>query len=404
MSLILRYAWANIFELEKIKAFRQRSSPRGALFSGPDWRNSGRLDHWFSRTDRCGGYISHEMAGLLREHMFTNVFRHCPVCLASGYHSYFFQLRRLQVCPIHDCPLKTGCQSCGASEPFGRYRKRVKFPQRAYDCPHCSMPVAGAPVIMLEISDWQEHADGLVAAFSPIDRWCLRVAEILNTFSCVSQFHTGKLWERVLEMILTYAAGTDALPLPARFLFGHPVTAFTWRCRLTARPYTYAAVNQPPAFRTNPVPIWRILARRLQQWAFAVAAATGWSPVRNPASVDVPDLALAAKMRHAALAAGIRFRDLDWLQGWVAELVESFPFSRRQAGGTRLAIYAFGLVAIASYLACVAQGHGGIDLSMRGTSANYLLEGGGEEGGVGIFYTVPLLCLRPFRAYQALSG
>jgi hypothetical protein len=230
------------------------------------------------------------------------------------------------------------------------------------------------------------------------------VAEILNTLYHVTPCHTGEIWERFFGMILTYAAGTNALPLPARFRFGRPVTAFTWRCHLTARPYTYAAVNQPPAFRANPVPVWRMLAKRLQQWAFAVAAATGWSPVGNPAIAGVPDLVLAARMRHAALAAGIRFRDLDWLQSWVAELVERFPGSRHQAGGTRLAICAFGLVAIASYLACVAKGDSEINSLNRGSTDHYLLKDRGEEVGAGVFYTVPLLRLKPFRAYQALPG
>lgn len=42
------------------------------------------------------------------------IFRYCPMCLRTGYHTLLHQLPWFNTCPWHACALRTGCFKCGA--------------------------------------------------------------------------------------------------------------------------------------------------------------------------------------------------------------------------------------------------------------------------------------------------
>ncbi|MFM0257318.1 hypothetical protein [Paraburkholderia sediminicola] len=219
------------------------------------------------------------------------------------------------------------------------------------------------------------------------------------------EFHDPIASERLNQMILRHAIDAESPPFPARLRAGKSVTAFSWRSSLTARPYVNALRNEVPEYRANPVPVWRVLARRLQRWASAVAktmdSVSANHETDNPACTNAADFALARDMLGAAVAKGFRYHDLDWLQRWLTELVQQTPrVWRVQRGGTRLAICAFGLVTIASYLACLMLEGNRMNWMHRGGVCAYGRKDSGEEIGLAIFYRVPLLDVRPFRVNQ----
>jgi hypothetical protein len=63
--------------------------------------------------------------------------RHCPECIAFGFHSTVHQFVGTIRCPAHGDYLKEGCTSCGHTSP---YRLDAKLLGSPYQCPHCKRP------------------------------------------------------------------------------------------------------------------------------------------------------------------------------------------------------------------------------------------------------------------------
>jgi hypothetical protein len=62
--------------------------------------------------------------------------RFCEICLANGFHAALFQWSFLKSCPIHRCPLRTGCPACDAEIP---YRLDCHLAQSPLRCTSCGM-------------------------------------------------------------------------------------------------------------------------------------------------------------------------------------------------------------------------------------------------------------------------
>ncbi|MEW6345834.1 MAG: hypothetical protein RXR20_04940 [Paraburkholderia sp.] len=400
-SLVLRYAWFNWVKLKNIQVLPRGRLSVAAAPTKEGWSNTGRLERRFRNRDRYKRRDGHQLGWQIDHYVATNSFRYCPVCFAVGYHSYFFQLRWLQVCPMHNCPLVVVCQSCGAMNPLHMAHKGVAVRQRPYECGWCSMPVSGEPIRTHDMLDWQADTHNLVAAFEPIDRWCRRVSDELNFWSPIA-FSDPIASERLNQMVMRHAVDAESPRFLASLREGKSVTAFSWRSRLKAPPYINALRNEAPEYRANPVPVWRVLARRLQRWAHAVASTMDSTPANrgadNPPCANAADLALACEMLRAAEARDFRYDDLDWLQLWLTKLVKQTPrVWKVYRGGTRLAIFAFGLVTIASYLACLMLEGNRMNWMHRGGVCAYGRNDNGKEVGRAIFYRIPLLDVRPFR-------
>jgi hypothetical protein len=68
-------------------------------------------------------------------------FRFCPLCLEACYHSFLFQWRRLEICPLHGCPLATRCLHCGRTSNESYSYASIGL--IGYRCVYCKEPISG---------------------------------------------------------------------------------------------------------------------------------------------------------------------------------------------------------------------------------------------------------------------
>jgi len=102
----------------------------------------------------------------------TKLFRFCARCLLEGYHSLYFQIEALKLCPIHLEPLRSNCSNCGRSTPpLALWAPSFEKP---LCCNGCSAPLAG----MLTPARWLSspaRIDAINAALNPIVHWLKRL-------------------------------------------------------------------------------------------------------------------------------------------------------------------------------------------------------------------------------------
>ncbi|MGF6367929.1 hypothetical protein OKW40_000679 [Paraburkholderia sp. RAU6.4a] len=173
VSIVWRFAWRNaltgteVWKLSRISAGKRHPPPffgqtlqdpgirrlatgTGLILPLPEeWRLIGRTN--------CIGQIFRVQLSL------------CPICAQSAYHTFLFQLPFLHVCPVHNVPLTTVCQSCGAPSPD--YKFTPEFFQSDWGCAHCHEAIAGQAPDLLDFLDLREHAQALKRAFSPLVHW-----------------------------------------------------------------------------------------------------------------------------------------------------------------------------------------------------------------------------------------
>jgi hypothetical protein len=97
----------------------------------------------------------------------------CPICSHSGYHTFWFQLPFLNVCPLHNVPLIERCANCGSR--MARYAFSRDLFRPAWGCPCCHQPMAGMWPDLREYVDLRRHASELNEAFAPLEEWLLSV-------------------------------------------------------------------------------------------------------------------------------------------------------------------------------------------------------------------------------------
>lgn len=79
--------------------------------------------------------------------------RHCPQCLAKGWHSVLFQHVAVDRCPVHQAPLQVGCPHCSAPIPTSM----AAIGKNHLHCPNCNRALAverrreglGQPVLQI---------------------------------------------------------------------------------------------------------------------------------------------------------------------------------------------------------------------------------------------------------------
>ncbi|XQU71800.1 hypothetical protein OJJOAM_004589 [Cupriavidus sp. H18C1] len=111
VSLLLRLAYWNRlrpsdFACLGITAKRSHQTPLHLDAQGG--RRLRELTHW--RVDPREAWLFHL---LQHTHMLLPGLRFCASCLASGYHTYFFQLACIARCPLHQEVLWNNCPCCG---------------------------------------------------------------------------------------------------------------------------------------------------------------------------------------------------------------------------------------------------------------------------------------------------
>ncbi|OEZ63900.1 MULTISPECIES: hypothetical protein [unclassified Duganella] len=105
----------------------------------------------------------------INSNWYSPQFRFCPICLQELYHTSLFQYWHLKTCPIHDVPLETACQSCGAQTPKIKLNECLFL--RPYECNACSRACAGAEPDFRGHLLMRERVAMLEARFSPIASW-----------------------------------------------------------------------------------------------------------------------------------------------------------------------------------------------------------------------------------------
>lgn len=100
-------------------------------------------------------------------------FKFCPACLRSAYHSFFYQLRSLILCPIHGCNLRNTCEVCGIAMPLYRWHRSLL--EQPYACSRCLQPVAGRFPDLDSCLVFQSRRSVLEAPFAAITSWAKRI-------------------------------------------------------------------------------------------------------------------------------------------------------------------------------------------------------------------------------------
>ncbi len=105
----------------------------------------------------------------------TRVFRHCPLCLEAGYHSFLFQCLQLQCCPLHHVELSSRCMWCSGTSPQIGGKELLAAP---YRCMVCGRPLAGVMPNLDEHLALRAIESGLVRALEPYAEWSNNIHEI----------------------------------------------------------------------------------------------------------------------------------------------------------------------------------------------------------------------------------
>lgn len=108
-------------------------------------------------------------------------FRFCPCCLEACYHSFLFQWRRLDICPIHGCPLTKACLHCGRAVKDAHARANIGL--TGYRCLHCKEPIAGGLPSLSLHQQLQSDAAHLASVMAEPARHCASLFDRL-TFLC----------------------------------------------------------------------------------------------------------------------------------------------------------------------------------------------------------------------------
>ena len=71
--------------------------------------------------------------------------RHCPACLALGFHAAWFQSLLVEHCPLHRLPIKTGCAKCAAAVPYALGHDLATHPLTCAACACAWVPALVRP-------------------------------------------------------------------------------------------------------------------------------------------------------------------------------------------------------------------------------------------------------------------
>lgn len=107
------------------------------------------------------------------QNYFRSDFAFCPVCMQTGYHSYFHQFELLQQCPFHLEHLQHHCPSCKSEIPYVHGQKPVGPSDfdGAFQCDRCGYRFHGSTKLGFYFKKW-EHNDQTLQ-YKPLEDWIL---------------------------------------------------------------------------------------------------------------------------------------------------------------------------------------------------------------------------------------
>lgn len=190
--------------------------------------------------------------------------RICPICLEQGYHSFWYQLRELDLCPMHDCRLTTECQSCGCRLPL--YHFNGKLFRSPYYCPQCGCPFCGAKPELSMFRAFRKHAAELESRFEALSlvQWARGIKgkdcrEICHVYRPI----LSSTWAR-RDTKRHLARLCHPLPRAPVRASVPGLDVLRWQIQMYERHwYTFGSIQYT---RINQV--WKALIRRLYYWIF----------------------------------------------------------------------------------------------------------------------------------------
>lgn len=244
----------------------KKSFSRAFGFLKKDWIDDSKIYTNFGiESNKSGEFNTLASMQECSKYWFSQQLRICPVCLESGYHSYWFQLNDLICCPIHGCLLHSQCNSCGVLLPSYSFSKELF--RDPFFCSSCGGPISGAAPNFVEIEEFRSHRADIEFRFSEFEKW----SKGFGDMSCFHKFariscNNSLFW--ISNDYLNRQVGRYYHPVPASVIVQSSGLCFDlvcWRVQmLDIQGYNNSgSVNYD---RYNNV--WRVFMRRIRYWIF----------------------------------------------------------------------------------------------------------------------------------------
>lgn len=187
-SAIWKFAWMNTLQVDEAAALLTKQSPNKVIdgeimlpSNWAAWREAYRDERdIFSRAYICEALS--EDAWIFFE---MDLLRFCPICLESGFHSWWHQCRLHGTCLLHGCAIVERCQCCD-SRVF-LYGDKSRKIQEPYRCKECSEYIAGGEVSFETFSDFEFERPELLARYAPWVRWLDSLTNLWSSGKKISE-------------------------------------------------------------------------------------------------------------------------------------------------------------------------------------------------------------------------
>lgn len=107
----------------------------------------------------------------LKDILWSETLRYCPICMEAGYHSVWHQFVALEVCLIHACPLRQRCMCCNTT--LDEYRLAPHLIGLRFRCSHCGDDFAGVAFTIDAHAAFREQAVELLVRAARYREWLL---------------------------------------------------------------------------------------------------------------------------------------------------------------------------------------------------------------------------------------
>ncbi|MFM0114950.1 hypothetical protein [Paraburkholderia nemoris] len=236
LGALWRFAWFNALSGKEIGRLAYIQSCAPLSFAGPRLQ----ADQFQRLTVATGiGFPLPDEARMVAHRcslacILCKRIRLCPLCAEGNYHSFWFQLPFLSVCPVHNVPLIDICQSCGARTPDYAFTDQLYG--RAWHCPRCNQPLAGVEPALRDFLDQWDNAKFLAAVFAPFNQWARRVSLRGAALDCVTESQIDS-WRVHYQSLLMQGAVCEVRRPPGSFCRSAPLIThcLTWCERIVPR-------------------------------------------------------------------------------------------------------------------------------------------------------------------------
>ena len=180
-SIAHKFQWANVYKFwevcslfGKYSKYKYWLSKTDMTFLDSKWLPSERAsDEYFgphlpSMSDLRSRFLD-SYAGDWATILADKYLRFCPLCLNHGYHSIFFQLKFLTLCPIHRVPLTSECPRCKSeSTSFSLNEASFRIPVA---CGRCGLHWGTSDEQRFQWFDTERFHQDCKDAFRPFEVW-----------------------------------------------------------------------------------------------------------------------------------------------------------------------------------------------------------------------------------------